>query len=125
MVRYISLLLFIGLAWGQTGTDLQNKLDSLRKELEGHKQKRNIKIQEKLDSLRKAREEQKQERNIKIREKLDTVELVTNRWMLFGEYDLIVRIQADDESLLTRCIVEDIRTLDGVIDTRTLLGAEL
>lgn len=60
-----------------------------------------------------------------VRDKLDTVELVTNRWMLFGEYDLIVRIQADDESLLTRCIVEDIRTLDGVIDTRTLLGAEL
>ena len=60
-----------------------------------------------------------------IREKLDTVELVTNRWMLFGEYDLIVRNQADDESLLARCIIEDIRTLDGVIDTRTLLGAEL
>mgnify|MGYP001249001577 FL=1 len=60
-----------------------------------------------------------------IRDKLDTVELVTNRWMLFGEYDLVVRIQAGDESLLTRCIVEDIRTLDGVIDTRTLLGAEL
>ncbi|MCS5535926.1 MAG: Lrp/AsnC ligand binding domain-containing protein [Candidatus Poseidoniales archaeon] len=60
-----------------------------------------------------------------VRDKLDTVELVTNRWMLFGEYDLIVRIQADDESLLARCIIEDIRTLDGVIDTRTLLGAEL
>ena len=60
-----------------------------------------------------------------VRDTLDTVELVTNRWMLFGEFDLIVRIQADDESLLARCIVEEIRTIDGVCDTRTLLGAEL
>ncbi|MDP6639981.1 MAG: Lrp/AsnC ligand binding domain-containing protein [Candidatus Poseidoniaceae archaeon] len=60
-----------------------------------------------------------------VRDTLDGVELVTNRWMLFGEFDLIVRIQADDESALTRCIVENIRTIDGVCDTRTLLGAEL
>ena len=60
-----------------------------------------------------------------VRNSLDNVELVTNRWMLFGEYDLIARIQADDENVLTRCIVEKIRTIDGVSDTRTLLGAEL
>ena len=60
-----------------------------------------------------------------VRNSLDNVELVTNRWMLFGEYDLIARIQADDENVLTRCIVEQIRTIDGVSDTRTLLGAEL
>ena len=60
-----------------------------------------------------------------VRNSLDSVELVTNRWMLFGEYDLIARIQADDENVLTRCIVEQIRTIDGVSDTRTLLGAEL
>jgi len=73
MRRYFTLLLFIGLVWGQTDTDLQNKLDSLRKELEEHEQERNIKIQEKLDSLRKELEEQKQERNIKIQEKLDSL----------------------------------------------------
>lgn len=60
-----------------------------------------------------------------VRQSLDNVELVTGRWMLFGEYDLIARVQADDETVLTRCIVEDIRPLEGVKDTKTLIGAEL
>ena len=60
-----------------------------------------------------------------VRDSLDNIELVSSRWMLFGEFDLIARVQSDDESLLTRCIVEQIRTIDGVSDTRTLLGAEL
>ncbi|MGY8728726.1 MAG: Lrp/AsnC ligand binding domain-containing protein [Candidatus Poseidoniales archaeon] len=45
--------------------------------------------------------------------------------MLFGEYDLIARVQADDEYALTRCIVEEIRVLVGISDTKTLIGAEL
>ena len=45
--------------------------------------------------------------------------------MLFGEYDLIARIQADDEAALTRCIVEEVRTIKGIKDTKTLIGAEL
>jgi uncharacterized protein with GYD domain len=45
--------------------------------------------------------------------------------MLFGEYDLIARVQADDEYALTRCIVEEIRILKGIADTKTLIGAEL
>jgi uncharacterized protein with GYD domain len=45
--------------------------------------------------------------------------------MLFGEYDLIARVQADDEYTLTRCIVEEIRVISGIADTKTLIGAEL
>lgn len=60
-----------------------------------------------------------------VRKALDGIELVTDRWMLFGEYDLIARVQADDEYTLTRCIVEEIRILDGISDTKTLIGAEL
>ena len=44
--------------------------------------------------------------------------------MLFGEYDLIARVQADEEYALTRCIVEEIRQLPGIKDTKTLIGAE-
>ncbi len=61
----------------------------------------------------------------KVRKALDNIEYVTDRWMLFGEYDLIARVQADDEFVLTRCIVEEIRVLDGIDDTKTLIGAEL
>ena len=31
-----------------------------------------------------------------VRATLDGIEFVTDRWMLFGEYDLIARVQADD-----------------------------
>ena len=61
----------------------------------------------------------------KVRTALDNIDLVTNRWMLFGEYDIIARVQADEEYALTRCIVEDIRSLSGIADTKTLIGAEL
>ena len=56
---------------------------------------------------------------------LENISLVTDRWMLFGEYDLIARVQADDEYDLTRCIVEDIRPMQGIVETKTLIGAEL
>ena len=45
--------------------------------------------------------------------------------MLFGEYDLIAKVESDEEYTLTRVIVEEIRTISGITDTKTLLGAEL
>ena len=60
-----------------------------------------------------------------VRGRLEEIELVTAGWMLFGEYDLIARVQAEDEYDLTRCIVEEIRPMDGIVDTKTLIGAEL
>jgi uncharacterized protein with GYD domain len=60
-----------------------------------------------------------------VRDNLEKIEFVTSGWMLFGEYDLIARVQADDEFLLTKCIVEDIRPMQGIADTKTLIGAVL
>ena len=60
-----------------------------------------------------------------VRDALDAIELVTGRWGVFGEFDVIAKVEADDEVELTRCIIEDIRCLDGVRDTRTLIGAEI
>ena len=31
-----------------------------------------------------------------VRNALDGIDMVTNRWMLFGEYDIIARVQADE-----------------------------
>lgn len=64
-------------------------------------------------------------READVRQALEKVDLVTDHWMLFGEYDLIARVQADEEYALTRCIVEDIRQLPGIKETKTLIGAEL
>ena len=60
-----------------------------------------------------------------VRDALDAIELVTGRWGVFGEFDVIAKVEADDEVALTRCIIEDIRCLDGVRDTRPLIGAEI
>ncbi|MGB1897909.1 MAG: Lrp/AsnC ligand binding domain-containing protein [Candidatus Poseidoniaceae archaeon] len=60
-----------------------------------------------------------------VRSALDSIEHVTDRWMLFGEFDILARVQADDEFTLTRCIVEEIRPLTGIQDTKTMIGAEL
>ena len=39
---------------------------------------------------------------------------------LFGEYDLIVKIDAKDFSELGKVVIGQIRTIAGVIDTKTL-----
>ena len=56
---------------------------------------------------------------------VDEIKEVTSRWMLFGEYDLIAKVESDEEYTLTRVIVEEIRPISGITDTKTLLGAEL
>ena len=60
-----------------------------------------------------------------VRNALDSIEHVTDRWMLFGEFDILARVQADDEFTLTRCIVVEIRALNGIQETKTMIGAEL
>ena len=35
-----------------------------------------------------------------VRNALDSIEHVTDRWMLFGEFDILARVQADDEFTL-------------------------
>ena len=60
-----------------------------------------------------------------VRAPLDDIELVTGRWGVFGEFDMITKIEADDDVALTRCIIEEIRTIEGITETRTLIGAEI
>ena len=39
--------------------------------------------------------------------------------------NLFVKIEAEEESELTRCIIQDIRNIPGISETRTLIGAEI
>ena len=41
---------------------------------------------------------------------------------LFGEYDLIAKIEAEDFEKLGELVVDKIRSIEGVIDTKTLTG---
>ena len=60
-----------------------------------------------------------------VREELEALELVEGRWGIFGSFDVLVKVVADDEVELTRCIMEQIRIIKGVIDTRTLIGSRI
>ena len=44
---------------------------------------------------------------------------------LFGDYDLIAKIQAPDYEALSDIVVNKIRALKGVTETKTLTGAKL
>ena len=41
---------------------------------------------------------------------------------LFGEYDLIAKIEASNFNQLGQIVVDMIRTIEGVVDTKTLTG---
>ena len=43
---------------------------------------------------------------------------------LFGEYDLIAKIEAEDFESLGKIVVQKIRTIEGVLDTKTLTGTK-
>jgi len=60
-----------------------------------------------------------------VREAIENIEMVEQRWGIFGEFDVLVKVVADDEVDLTRCIMEEIRIIDGISDTRTLIGSQI
>ena len=44
---------------------------------------------------------------------------------LFGEYDIIAKIKVEDAEKLGKIVIDKIRIIDGVSDTRTLRGVKL
>tara|TARA_B110001452_G_scaffold257884_1_gene252504 strand:- start:2012 stop:2245 length:234 start_codon:yes stop_codon:yes gene_type:complete len=43
---------------------------------------------------------------------------------LYGEFDLLVRLSADNSQELTRMLMSDFRQIEGVKDTQTLIAVE-
>jgi len=43
---------------------------------------------------------------------------------LFGEYDIIAKIEAEDFDSIGSIVIKKIRSIAGVIDTKTLLTTE-
>ena len=50
---------------------------------------------------------------------------VTDATVLFGDHDLIVKLEADALATIAKSVVEHIRSVEGVINTKTLAGADL
>jgi len=55
---------------------------------------------------------------------LKDLESVADVTVLFGDYDLIVKLVADDLSSIATAVVESIRQIPGILDSKTLAGAE-
>jgi len=56
--------------------------------------------------------------------KLSKVPEIVELHPLFGEFDLIAKIKARDFEKLGDLVVNKIRSIKGVIDTKTLTGTE-
>ncbi len=59
-----------------------------------------------------------------VYDKLAGFEEIEELYPLFGEYDLIAKVVVKDFEHLSKVVVEKIRPIDGVIETKTLTGAK-
>ncbi|WP_457591565.1 Lrp/AsnC ligand binding domain-containing protein [Geoglobus sp.] len=59
-----------------------------------------------------------------VYERLIKLDEVEELYPLFGEYDLIAKIVVKDFEELSEVVVKKIRSIDGVIETKTLTGAK-
>ena len=64
-------------------------------------------------------------KEVSVREKVSQIDCVKGSWVVFVNFDCFVKVEADEESELTEAIVQGIRGVPGIVDTRTLIGAEI
>ena len=43
---------------------------------------------------------------------------------LFGEYDILVKIECGDIDAIGEVVIKKIRSLQGIVDTKTLIGTK-
>lgn len=53
------------------------------------------------------------------------LDMVQDATLLFGDYDIIVKMTAGRMSDIAAAVVDHVRQIEGVTDTKTLAGAEL
>ncbi|DAC33331.1 MAG: Lrp/AsnC ligand binding domain-containing protein [Candidatus Thalassarchaeaceae archaeon] len=64
-------------------------------------------------------------KEVAVRDAVSQFDCVTGQWIVFGIHDLFVKVEAEDEAELTRCIVKEVRSVSGIAETRTLIGTEI
>ena len=52
------------------------------------------------------------------------IENVSDATLLFGDYDIIVKLEAESLGVIAQTVVDIIRQVPGVLDSKTLAGAE-
>ena len=57
-------------------------------------------------------------------ESLQNVPEVIEIHPLFGEYDILIKIQTPDIDTIGEVVIKKIRSLKGIVDTKTLIGTK-
>ncbi len=57
-------------------------------------------------------------------ESLKNVSEIIEIHPLFGEYDILVKIQTEDIDTIGEVVIKKIRALKGIVDTKTLIGTK-
>ncbi|MBT4802403.1 MAG: Lrp/AsnC family transcriptional regulator [Euryarchaeota archaeon] len=57
-------------------------------------------------------------------EKLSKLDFISDMNHLFGDYDIIVKIEAEGIGIIAGLVVSSIRPIDGIFNTKTLACAE-
>lgn len=52
---------------------------------------------------------------------LSEMDAITETHALYGEYDLVARVEAESAKALTKLLMGDLRTVGGVKETETLI----
>ena len=60
-----------------------------------------------------------------VLEAASALSFVSDSQILFGEHDLILKIDAETIGEIARMVVESIRSIEGVTNTKTLACAEI
>ncbi len=55
---------------------------------------------------------------------LNAMPEIKDKQALFGEYDMIIKVETADQSELGTFVVNKIRTIDGILDTKTLVATK-
>ena len=62
---------------------------------------------------------------VKVFNSASSLPFVTDANLLFGDHDLIVKLEAENMGDIARLVVESIRVIPGVLNTKTLACAEM
>jgi DNA-binding Lrp family transcriptional regulator len=61
----------------------------------------------------------------RIFKELSSIPEINELSALFGEYDIIAKIDATNVEQLAKIVIKKIRTIEGIVDTRTLRGVKI
>ena len=60
-----------------------------------------------------------------VYEKASSLPFVSDAQVLFGDHDMILKIEAESMGEIAKLVVDSIRSIEGVTNTKTLACAEL